>query len=341
MNFNGQNQNEISNIEVKIHKKLFSSVSFAFLAYIILTQGLAVVAALLTREFFPELLESGNYVMWLNAIVQYAIAFPILLLIVRRIPKCAPKKEKINASSIFGYLLVGMLFMYVGSLISQGILTNLENIFGSSIEDALTDMLTETDWYLSLLFVGILAPIVEELMFRKIFIDRLTPYGSTVAILFPSLIFGLFHGNLYQFFYAFALGMIFSYIYVRTGKIIYPILLHMFINVFCGVLPSMLMTALDYNELLSLVESGADIMPFVINNFLPLMLLGLYELIYFGLIVAGIVVFIRSIKRVRLEKGRVRLPASRAADVIFFNPGAIALITSCIIIIALNTIPSA
>ena len=339
MSFNDQNQNEISNIEVKIHKKLFSSLSFAFLAYILLTQGLAVIGVLLTQRLFPEYIDSGNYLMWLNAIVQYAIAFPILLLIVKRIPKNAPKKENIGASSIFGYLLVGMLFMYVGTVISQGILTNLENIFGSSIEDSLTEMLTGGDWYISLLFVGILAPIVEELMFRKIFIDRLTPYGSAVAILFPSLIFGLFHGNLYQFFYAFALGMIFSYIYLRTGKIIYPILLHTFINIFCGVIPSVLMTTLDYDELLTLVESGADVRPFVINNFLPLMLLGLYETIYFGLIVAGLVVFIRSVKRVRLEKGRVRLPASRVADVIFFNPGAIALITACIIIIALNTIP--
>ena len=46
-------------------------------------------------------------------------------------------------------------------------------------------------------------------------------------MLFSGLMFGLFHGNLNQFVYAFVLGLCFGFIYVKTGNIRYTIGLHM------------------------------------------------------------------------------------------------------------------
>ena len=44
------------------------------------------------------------------------------------------------------------------------------------------------------------------------------------------VMFGLFHGNLNQFVYAAALGAFFAFIYVRTGKIRYTMILHAMVN---------------------------------------------------------------------------------------------------------------
>ena len=42
--------------------------------------------------------------------------------------------------------------------------------------------------------------------------------------------FGLFHLNLFQFFYAFGLGLMFGYVYMRTSQLRYSIVMHMIIN---------------------------------------------------------------------------------------------------------------
>ena len=80
--------------------------------------------------------------------------------------------------------------------------------------------------------------VVEEIAFRKLIIDRTVQFGEKNAVLFSAMIFGLMHGNFYQAFYAFGIGLVFGYIYTRSGKIRYTIILHIIFNLICGVLPS-------------------------------------------------------------------------------------------------------
>ena len=70
---------------------------------------------------------------------------------------------------------------------------------------------------------AVLAPVFEELVFRKVLVDHVLPFGEWPAILFSGITFGLFHGNLTQFFYAALLGMVLAYVYIRTGNILYSI----------------------------------------------------------------------------------------------------------------------
>ena len=50
------------------------------------------------------------------------------------------------------------------------------------------------------------------------------------SILLSGLLFGLFHGNLFQFFYAAAVGMILAYVYTRTGRYLWCVAMHAIIN---------------------------------------------------------------------------------------------------------------
>ena len=81
-----------------------------------------------------------------------------------------------------------------------------------------------------ILIVGVIAPIFEELIFRKVLIDHVAPKGELVAILASGIMFGLFHGNFQQCFFACFIGFLFAYIYLKTGRVIYTILLHMTLN---------------------------------------------------------------------------------------------------------------
>ena len=79
------------------------------------------------------------------------------------------------------------------------------------------EVATSSNLWVNLFIMVLCAPVAEELIFRKLLIDRLTQYGEGVAVLFSGLMFGLFHGNLNQFVYAFVLGLCFGFIYVKTG----------------------------------------------------------------------------------------------------------------------------
>ena len=197
----------------------------------------------------------------------------------------------------------------------------IEEALGKAPENSVSTILNGSDIIVSIIFVGILGPIVEEIMFRKLFTDRLTPYGEKTAILLPSLIFGLFHANLYQFFYAFLLGMIFSYIYVKTGKLIYTCILHVFINLFFGIFPSFIYSKIDLEELIELSATGGVPEAYVQENILPLTLMMIYSVVMYGLIFAGLFILSRNLRKITLNKGAVRLPKGEGADIIFFNTG--------------------
>ena len=72
-----------------------------------------------------------------------------------------------------------------------------------------------------LLFVCavIVSPIFEELLFRKILLEKLLPYGKVIAIAISSLFFGLYHANLEQLLYTMFLGVLCANIVLITGKI--------------------------------------------------------------------------------------------------------------------------
>lgn len=68
----------------------------------------------------------------------------------------------------------------------------------------------------------VMAPICEEILFRKILIDRIRLYGDKAAILVSSVVFGLSHGNFYQFFYAFGIGLVLAIFIFRRGSFAIP-----------------------------------------------------------------------------------------------------------------------
>ena len=45
-------------------------------------------------------------------------------------------------------------------------------------------------------YVVIIAPIVEEFIYRGAILTALSPYGRGAAVLFSALAFGLMHGNI-------------------------------------------------------------------------------------------------------------------------------------------------
>ena len=85
---------------------------------------------------------------------------------------------------------------------------------------------------LQLLLAGLIAPAAEELLFRRLLLRRLRPYGERFALVASALCFGLFHGNLNQFFYAFLLGLVLAELALSTGCLWQAVLLHALVTSF-------------------------------------------------------------------------------------------------------------
>ena len=79
--------------------------------------------------------------------------------------------------------------------------------------------------------ICILAPIYEELLFRGILLRRFTlRWSPQKSIIISSIIFGIIHLNPINVVFAFALGCVLGYAYLKTKNIFVPMLLHSFSN---------------------------------------------------------------------------------------------------------------
>lgn len=82
-------------------------------------------------------------------------------------------------------------------------------------------------WWGAFLKVAVIAPVVEELIFRGIILQGFRRnYNAFVAVFMSALLFALFHLNPWQFPATFVLGLLLGWIVIRTNSIILAILGH-------------------------------------------------------------------------------------------------------------------
>ena len=194
--------------------------------------------------------------MVLCIIFMYPLAFFLYWLILQTVPKARQTWTcPMGTGHFLGWFVICMGGVYFGSLIGQFLMTIVSVITGETMVNQVEEMIMDMSLWAVIVSAVILAPIMEELIFRKLVLDRLAGYGPAVAMSVSALVFGLAHGNFYQFFYAFLLGLIFAYIYLRTGKVRYSMMLHMMVN-FCGsVIPILIMRVADENEVAAILAS--------------------------------------------------------------------------------------
>lgn len=85
---------------------------------------------------------------------------------------------------------------------------------------------------ISFLFAAVVAPIVEELIFRGVLMRRLNKVMNIfLAAFLSSLTFGLLHGNIVQNTYATVLGLVMAFVAVRCGSILSSIFFHVIFNI--------------------------------------------------------------------------------------------------------------
>lgn len=95
------------------------------------------------------------------------------------------------------------------------------------------EILYQGGMLLQILSAGIFGCIVEEISMRGVTYLRMKRYwGKRKAMIFSALVFGLYHLNVVQAVYAFALGLFFVWVYERYDSLWAPCIAHMSANLF-------------------------------------------------------------------------------------------------------------
>lgn len=220
---------------MNIHEKFFSKIGFNYLIYEVLTVVFQIVLLNIIAYTNTGLLNEYNNLVIISAFCNYVLPLPIILFLMKKLDSGEIEKNKINIPTLLKYMCITLTLMWIGN-IAGGIITYLiGTVIHSNIANPVENLITTSDLWLNLLLISIIGPIFEEFIFRKILVDRTIKYGVRVSIIMSATLFALIHGNLNQFFYAFLMGGFFAYVYIKTGKITYTIILHIFINLMGSV----------------------------------------------------------------------------------------------------------
>ena len=329
--------------------KTASRTHFALMVYLALaTAIISVIAAVLMIMYSPEKaaeILNDPYVTWtMQVVVMYIIAFPVYFLLTRGLQKPLYEKRKLAPGEFTVSFFIGTAIMIFGSLISSLISMIITLNTGSVPDSSLDSVISGTPLWIIILVVVIIGPIFEELIFRKIMLDRLSVYGDRMAIVVSAVSFGLFHGNIEQLIYATGLGLLLGYLYTRTRNIKYPIFMHMLINFF-GSVPSLLLME-RYAQLEERLEKygESDIMsPADQLMQIQISLDSIsVTIIQYGFAIVGLVLFVvlTAMRAYKVPNGcMVKLPGFTKFRVAFMNLGYIIFLLYSIVMIALSTFP--
>lgn len=314
--------NPVNNKEVlKLGKKTYNRVMFMLVIFAIVVQGLQF----LLQIFFNDKFGDQEWFTWALMIIPiYVIGFPLFYLLLKPVPAMYPEKHSLKLWQISLCVLINCGICGLGSIIGMGVNTVILAPFGRSANDAnaLMELMTNSNFFMRALVVGILAPIFEELIFRKLIIDHVLRHGEWLAIVLSGLTFGMFHGNFQQFFFATGLGMFFAYIYIRTGKIWYTIIFHMVVNLSSSVITMGIMEMLDLDVLMNASQnhiSDEMLMEMFPGLVLYIAWIGILVLCF----VAGLVLLILgfTMKKFHLRKIVGELPKKGRGVAAFLNLG--------------------
>ncbi|MCR5799143.1 MAG: CPBP family intramembrane metalloprotease [Lachnospiraceae bacterium] len=300
-------------------KKVFSKVGASYMIGYAIYFVIYIALYFIVNAVKPSILETGTVVLAANFILLFGVGYPIMIYLLKKIPAEQTPKNSMGFMKLIGSICTSYFVMIVLALVGA----ELISLIGSDNANPLANVLGEMNPVMTMIIVGILAPIYEEVLFRKLLIDRLRPYGEGLAIFMSGFMFGLFHGNLMQMIYAMGIGFIMAYIYVRTGKIGYTIAIHIFVNSFNSLLRIVLTEYAGFDKALEYLNEGdtTAYMEYIYGNPTLLAALGIVGFGVIVIMIIGLVFLCVQACKVHFEQTEKQLEKGKKLSTALFNPG--------------------
>jgi len=145
------------------------------------------------------------------------------------------RTEKVNGREVFRYALIILMLQQVSFFFTL-MISNALYVIG--LEVPAMNIVYEHSpkvYAVDVISSVILAPIGEELIYRGVVLRCSAKVSQRFAIFFSAFVFGIMHGNPYQFVLGFLLGIPLAMITIRTGSLIPAIICHMANNAFACI----------------------------------------------------------------------------------------------------------
>lgn len=273
-------------------------------------------------ELYSSLITLGSYT------VQYLLVVPFLLWLNNRKTEDTLSRQLVRPQVSGGFLakwtLIGFGCSYAVNYLFNFFFLFLQQLTGVELQAPnLVSQATLLDNIITVVFFALVAPLMEEFLFRGGILSDLKPYGNGFAVLATGFLFGLTHMNYQQIFYAAAMGIVAGFICVRARSLWPGVLLHFSLNLI-GAIQSVLLGRVDPQALNALMQGGGRASAALAGSILPLLGVVLLALLCMGLCVAGVVVLLVELSKgkaaVALEQNGVCLPLSQKLAAFFTAP---------------------
>ncbi len=291
-------------------KKDFSYVGWMYTLMTLAVMG-AQIVTLVLAEMIPSIGSNTSLTLLLSTVAFYiagaAVLVPSMYIPNRKVAKL--EKNKLGIKAILQYFCIGYFMMIVGNLIGLTFTAIVGMVKGGAVSNPLLDVMLGLDPLVIFFLTVVGAPIIEEIFFRKFIIDKVHIYGKWPALFISGLMFGLFHANANQFFYAFILGVFFGYVYLKAGSVIPCIILHAMMNSM-GYLASQMINLIDIEKFSdpNLIASPDFINQISLDEITGILVLLVFELIILVIVIVGLILFILKFKQIKQdlkEEGKV------------------------------------
>jgi len=311
----------------KVSRKHFSRMGWSYFIGAVVIYAAQLITMWLINYLKPEWMLDSNIYMLSSIIPMYLIGMPILILLVKRIPGAAVNKRRMKTGSFLIAVIMCFALVYLSNILGNIVTMIISLLKGGLVQNEVFNVTSNVSMWVIFFYMVLCAPLMEEYVFRKLIVDRTVRYGQGVAVVLSGLMFGLFHGNLNQFAYAFTLGVFLAFLYVKTGNLKITIALHMMINFVGGMVTTWLTRIVDMDEYMQIMLGGDQ--QAAMNYMLEHMTGWILYVVFIGfvlcVIIAGGILWIVSLvkKKFTLAKGVVSIPKGKRFSTVILNVGMI------------------
>ncbi|MED3183322.1 type II CAAX endopeptidase family protein [Bacillus thuringiensis] len=222
------------------NSNIFKS-SYIILIYFLMTQFVGIIGVqLLAKTGWYDI--QGNQQQAIQQLlihwelIGFSLTLIIFFLIYRKELMNDTKLSIKLSRSSFVWILVGIILVFLGQIIGSML---DKSIFQLTTQSANTSNTVDAAAIspIALISIVLLAPLVEEFVFRYAAINILTQkFKQTWSILISSLFFSIMHFDFPFIFGYFLIGLVLSLVYVRTNRLLVSFVVHASMNLIVVIL---------------------------------------------------------------------------------------------------------
>lgn len=214
----------------------------SYYSYTIVITGLTGALVMIPAVYFYRKDRIGRLIGGLTSIAEQKLTFPEMLLLLAAGAGFAQ----------YANVLVAILQNWIQS---------------TTYSDTMTKITSGKGLLMMIFWMGIVAPIAEEMIFRWLVYLRLRDHFSVlVSAVISAAFFGIYHGNILQAVYAFILGGIFAWFLEMGGNKWTSVLLHIGANTWILIFSEYAQTLVE--------KSGAGVLVIIYGIFAVAMIGG-------------------------------------------------------------------